>query len=67
MGKSVVNERVLRSVWSFFFLYVMITKVFRLDAEPDGVRSVYLIYGAVAAYINNMGLGFGKRHRRSAR
>lgn len=25
VGKSVVNERVLRSVWSFFFLYVMIT------------------------------------------
>jgi trk system potassium uptake protein TrkH len=27
VGKSVVNERVLRSVWSFFFLYVMITGV----------------------------------------
>ncbi len=25
VGNSVVNERVLRSVWSFFFLYVMIT------------------------------------------
>jgi Trk-type K+ transport system membrane component len=53
---SVVNERVLRSVWSFFFLYVMITG-FCLDAEPDGGYDLFTF--ATVAALNNMGLGFG--------
>ncbi len=43
VGKSVVNERVLRSVWSFFFLYVMITGFFCLVAQSDGLRPVHRI------------------------
>jgi len=59
VGKSVVNERVLRSVWSFFFLYVMITGFFVWALNLMGY-DLFTSFATVAACINNMGLGFGE-------
>ncbi|HAS1961108.1 TPA: potassium transporter TrkG [Enterobacter cloacae] len=59
VGNSVVNERVLRSVWSFFFLYVMITGFFVWALNLMGY-DLFTSFATVAACINNMGLGFGE-------
>lgn len=58
IGKSVVNERVLRSVWSFFFLYVLFTGFFIWALNLMGY-DLFTSFATVAACINNMGLGFG--------
>ena len=59
IGKSVVNERVLRSVWSFFFLYVLFTGFFIWALNLMGY-DLFTSFATVAACINNMGLGFGE-------
>ncbi|WNY85695.1 TrkH family potassium uptake protein [Leclercia adecarboxylata] len=59
IGKSVVNERVLRSVWSFFFLYVLFTAFFIWALNLMGY-DLFTSFATVAACINNMGLGFGE-------
>lgn len=59
VGDSVVTERVLRSVWSFFFLYVLISVFFIWALNLMGY-DLMTSYATVAACINNMGLGFGE-------
>ncbi|CAM3793308.1 TrkH family potassium uptake protein [Rahnella bruchi] len=58
VGGSVVTERVLRSVWSFFFLYILITVFFVWALSLMGY-DLMTSFATVAACINNMGLGFG--------
>lgn len=59
VGESVVNERVLRSVWSFFFLYVFFSVFFIWTLNLMGY-DLMTAFATVAACINNMGLGFGE-------
>ncbi|MDQ9204660.1 potassium transporter TrkG [Cronobacter sakazakii] len=58
VGQSVVNERVLRSVCSFFFLYMLVSILFIWALTLMGY-DLLSAFGTVAACINNMGLGFG--------
>ena len=59
VGNSPVNDRVLRSVWSFFFLYVFCTCFFIWMLNLLGY-DLLTSFATVAACINNMGLGFGE-------
>lgn len=59
IGNSPVNDRVLRSVWSFFFLYVVCTIFFIWMLNLQGY-DLLTSFATVAACINNMGLGFGE-------
>lgn len=59
VGHSVVSDRVLRSVWSFFFLYVSLTGLFIWLLNIMGY-DLLTSFATVAACINNMGLGFGE-------
>lgn len=59
IGNSPVNDRVLRSVWSFFFLYVVCTCFFIWVLNLQGY-DLLTSFATVAACINNMGLGFGE-------
>lgn len=59
VGGSVVNDRVLHSVWSFFFLYVLFTVGFIWTLNLMGY-DLLTSFATVAACINNMGLGFGE-------
>ena len=59
IGDSVVNERILRSVWSFFFLYVILSILFIWILNLMGY-DLMTAFATVAACINNMGLGFGE-------
>lgn len=59
IGGSVVNERILRSVWSFFFLYILFTIFFIWALNVMGY-DLMTSFATVAACINNMGLGFGE-------
>ncbi|KMJ46267.1 TrkH family potassium uptake protein [Xenorhabdus khoisanae] len=58
IGKSVVQERVLRSVWGFFFLYVFFSCFFIWALNLLGYDLV-TSFATVAACINNMGIGYG--------
>ena len=53
-----VTDRVMRSVWSFFFLYTLFTVFFILVLNGMGYDFL-TSFATVAACINNMGLGFG--------
>jgi len=59
VGGSIVTERVLHSVWSFFFLYVLFTVFFIWVLNIMGY-DLMTAFATVAACINNMGLGFGE-------
>ena len=59
IGETVVTERVLQSVWSFFFLYILFTVFFILMLNIMGY-DLMTAFATVAACINNMGLGFGE-------
>lgn len=59
IGESIVTERVLRSVWSFFFLYILFTVFFIWMLNIMGY-DLMTSFATVAACINNMGLGFGE-------
>lgn len=59
VGNSVVSDRVLRSVWSFFFLYVSMTVLLVWLLNMMGY-DLLTSFATVAACINNMGLGFGE-------
>lgn len=58
VGSAIINDRVLRSVWSFFFLYILTTCVFIWLLNLQGY-DLLTSFASVAACINNMGLGFG--------
>lgn len=59
VGESIVTERVLRSVWGFFFLYTLFTVFFIWLLNIMGY-DLMTAFATVAACINNMGLGFGE-------
>ena len=59
VGNSVVTDRVMRSVWSFFFLYILFTVFFIWLLNMMGY-DLLTAFATVAACINNMGLGFGE-------
>lgn len=59
VGKTPVNDRMLRSVWSFFFLYIACTFLFIWILNLMGY-DLLTSFATVAACINNMGLGFGE-------
>ncbi|MTD37796.1 potassium transporter TrkG [Erwinia sp. CPCC 100877] len=59
IGDHPVSDRVLRSVWSFFFLYALFTCLFIILLNLLGY-DLLTAFATVAACINNMGLGFGE-------
>jgi trk system potassium uptake protein TrkH len=56
---QVVEDNVVQGIWGFFFIYVSVFMVFMLGLMADGEDQV-TAFSAVAATINNMGLGLGK-------
>lgn len=58
VGNTIITDRVLRSVWSFFFLYILTTCIFVWLLTLQGY-DLLTSFASVAACINNMGLGFG--------
>ncbi len=56
---QVVESNVVQGVWGFFFIYVSVYMIFMLGLMADGEDQV-TAFSAVAATINNMGLGLGK-------
>lgn len=58
LNGQVVEESVVKGIWGFFFIYVSIYMVFMLGLMADGQDQV-TAFSAVAATINNMGLGLG--------
>ncbi len=58
VGKTVMSDRVVRSVGSFFFLYAACTGLFIWLLNLMGY-DLLTSFATVAACINNMGLGFG--------
>lgn len=55
---QVVSDRVIRSVWGLFFLYIFFTCVFVWGLVAIG-HDFVTAFGTVAACINNMGIGYG--------
>ncbi|MFZ1872322.1 MAG: potassium transporter TrkG, partial [Chania sp.] len=59
VGNTPIQDRVLRSVWSFFFLYIFFSCFFIWALNLMGY-DLMTSFATVAACINNMGLGFGE-------
>jgi trk system potassium uptake protein TrkH len=59
IGKRPVSDRVIRSVWSLFFLYIAFTCLFVWLLVLTGTDFT-TAFGSVAASINNMGIGYGE-------
>ncbi|PHM37688.1 TrkH family potassium uptake protein [Xenorhabdus innexi] len=59
VGQVPVQERVLRSVWGFFFLYIFCSCFFIWALNLLGYDLV-TSFATVAACINNMGVGYGE-------
>jgi trk system potassium uptake protein TrkH len=58
IGDQAANERLMHSIWAFFFLYVLATFFFIWGLVATGV-DLFSSVGTVSACINNMGLGYG--------
>ncbi|WP_308367119.1 MULTISPECIES: potassium transporter TrkG [unclassified Microbulbifer] len=58
VSKTVVSERVIRSVWGLFFLYVFLACFFIWGVVASG-HDLKTAFGTVAACLNNMGVGYG--------
>lgn len=58
VGGSVVSERVIRSVWGLFFLYIFFACIFIWGVIASG-HDLKTAFGTVAACMNNMGVGYG--------
>lgn len=56
---QVIDEKIVKAVWGFFFIYTASFTVFMLGLMADGEDQI-TAFSAVAATINNMGLGLGK-------
>lgn len=54
-----VDENIVKGIWGFFFIYVSLYMMFMIGLMADGEDQV-TAFSAVAATINNMGLGLGK-------
>jgi len=59
LNSEPVPENVVKSVWGFFFIYVSVYMVFMLGLMAAG-ENQETAFSAVAATINNMGLGLGR-------
>lgn len=59
VGNRPVPERVIRSVWGLFFLYIFFTCIFIWGLVAAGYDLV-TAFGTVSACINNMGVGYGE-------
>ncbi|MEZ5535977.1 MAG: TrkH family potassium uptake protein [Thiolinea sp.] len=59
LGKHRVEGPVIRAVWGFFALYIMLFILIMLLIMADGVDQV-TAFSAVAACINNVGPGLGR-------
>ncbi|MGL6160914.1 potassium transporter TrkG [Microbulbifer sp.] len=58
VGRTLVSERVIRSVWGLFFLYVFLACFFIWGVVASG-HDLKTAFGTVAACLNNMGVGYG--------
>ncbi|PPC77340.1 potassium transporter TrkG [Pokkaliibacter plantistimulans] len=58
VGGRAISERVIKSVWGLFFLYIFFTCLFTWALVVAG-NDVMTAFGTVAACINNMGIGYG--------
>ncbi|WP_288129217.1 TrkH family potassium uptake protein [Microbulbifer sp.] len=58
VGGQLIPERVIRSVWSLFFLYVFLACAFIWGLVACG-HDLRTAFGTVAACLNNMGVGYG--------
>lgn len=58
VGGQSVSERVIRSVWGMFFLYMFFSCAFVWGLVAFG-QDLDTAFGTVAACINNMGIGWG--------
>lgn len=56
---QMVDENIVKGIWGFFFIYVSLYMMFMIGLMADGEDQV-TAFSAVAATINNMGLGLGK-------
>lgn len=59
VNRQVVDEQIVKAVWGFFFIYAALYMTFMLGLMADGEDQV-TAFSAVAATINNMGLGLGR-------
>lgn len=59
VGQQPISDRVVRSVWGLFFLYIFCACVFIWGLVACG-HDVVTAFGTVAACINNMGVGYGE-------
>ncbi|HEX5676686.1 MAG TPA: TrkH family potassium uptake protein [Alcanivorax sp.] len=58
-GKHVVNDRVLQAVWGFVGVYITLSVIFTLLFTMTGMDLTTAV-SAVAASINNLGVGIGQ-------
>ena len=58
-GKHVVNDRVLQAVWGFVGVYITLSVIFTLLFTTTGMDLTTAV-SAVAASINNLGVGIGQ-------
>ncbi|WP_428241442.1 TrkH family potassium uptake protein [Gynuella sp.] len=58
VGRHSVSDRVIRSVWALFFLYIFFSCTFVWGLMIIG-HDFATAFGTVAACINNMGVGYG--------
>ena len=59
IGQHPISERVVRSVWGLFFLYIFFACVFVWGLIAAGY-DMATAFGTVSACINNMGIGYGE-------
>lgn len=59
IGRHPISDRVVRSVWSLFFLYIFFTCVLVWGMLAVGY-DLNTAFGTVSACINNMGIGYGE-------
>ena len=58
VGQQPISDRVIRSVWGLFFLYIFFSCIFVWALVACG-NDFVTAFGTVAACINNMGIGYG--------
>ncbi len=59
VGGHPVSDRVIRSVWGLFFLYIFFACIFIWGLMAIGHDPI-TAFGTVAACMNNMGVGYGE-------
>jgi len=59
LGKTVVQPRVVESVWGFFAVYVVLFAIMMMVLLADGLDQV-TAFSAIAASLNNLGPGLGE-------